>query len=338
MSKTLSEEQFYAGMQHLPKPTYPFPDFMHPDFQQQREEYYNWIDKEYTFHSQGAREKHKQHHLTDIAARGCPFLKTLAELRPLANFTANGAMMDDYWDHCSRNEMYEIANRITAILTGADTAEPTDNGIFHLFWVLRQDAIKCEMPQRLYDKYIASIHNLLIGYAEEKVYYRANTPPPLPVYLIIRQETSGGLPFCKYVAMQKNYRELPDDVLEHPHILRIHSLCAWMIGMHNDFISLPKELHREGDTMNLIKVIQHERKIPVSEAYMEALKTHDSYLDEFMLLHQHLPPFGKLQSTVYDYVQDLGIMVAGVYAWHTHDVSRYVNGGYVEGEYISQKH
>ncbi|WP_211172616.1 hypothetical protein [Chitinophaga sp. Ak27] len=133
MSKTLSEEQFYAGMQHLPKPTYPFPDFMHPDFQQQREEYYNWIDKEYTFHSQGAREKHKQHHLTDIAARGCPFLKTLAELRPLANFTANGAMMDDYWDHCSRNEMYEIANRITAILTGADTAEPTDNGIFHLF-------------------------------------------------------------------------------------------------------------------------------------------------------------------------------------------------------------
>jgi hypothetical protein len=38
----------------------------------------------------------------------------------------------------------------------------------------------------------------------------------------------------------------------------------------------------------------------------------------------------------YDYVQDLGIMVAGVYAWHTNDTTRYVNGGYVEGEYVSK--
>lgn len=338
MHKTLTEEQFYAGLQHLPKPRYPFPDFIHPDFQQQREEYYDWIDREYTFHSKAAREKHKRHNLTDIAARGCPFLRTLEELRPLASFAANGAMMDDYWDLCSRNEMYDIANRIMAILTGEEAAEPTDNGIFHQFWVLRQDAIKCAMPGRLYEKYIASIHNVLIGYTEERVYYRTDTPPPLPIYLIIRLDTSGGLPFCKYVAMQKNYRELPDDVLEHPHILRIHNLCAWMIGMHNDFISLPKELHREGDTMNLVKVIQHERKIPVNEAYMEALKLHDSYLDEFMLLHRSIPPFEKLQDTVYEYVQDLGIMVAGVYAWHTNDVSRYVNGGYVDGEYTSQEH
>lgn len=337
MSETLSEEAFYAGLQHLPKPKYPFPDFIHPDFQQQRQEYYDWIDREYTFHSKAAREKHKQHNLTDIAARGCPFLRSLAELRPLANFTANGAMMDDYWDRCSRNEMSTITNRITNILTGEDSVEPTDHGIFHQFWILRQDAIKCAMPDRLYEKYIAAIHHVLVGYTEERTYYRANTPPPLPIYLVIRLHTSGGLPFCKYVAMQKNYRELPDDVLEHPYILRLHDLCAWMIGMHNDFISLPKELHREGDTMNLVKVIQHQHNIPMKEAYMEALKLHDSYLDEFNLLHRNLPLFGDLQETVYQYVQDLGIMVAGVYAWHTNDVSRYVNGGYVEGEYTSRE-
>lgn len=337
MSKRITDDQFYAGLQHLPKPQYPFPDFIHADFQQQREEYYAWIDKEYTFHSKAAREKHKLHNLTDIASRGCPFLNGIEELRPLANFTANGAMMDDYWDRCSRNEMNEVTERITALLTGEDPRTPTDNGIFHQFWVLRQDAVKCGMPERLYEKFIASIHNLLVGYAEERTFYRANVPPPLPIYLIIRLDTSGGLPFCKYVAMQKNYRDLPDSVLEHPFILRLHSLCAWMIGMHNDFISLPKELHREGDTMNIVKVMQHEHKIPLKEAYMMALKLHDSYLKEFLLIKENLPPFDDLQDTVSHYIEDLGIMIAGVYAWHTNDKTRYVNGGYVDGEYVSRR-
>lgn len=338
MSTLISDEQFYAGLQHLPKPKYPFPNFIHPDFQQQREEYYDWIDREYTFHSTAAREKHKQHNLTDIAARGCPFLRTLAELRPLANYTANGAMMDDYWDRCSRSEMNAIGKRIEELLTGEDTNEPgpNENGIFHQFWILRQDAIKCGMPERLYKKYVASIHNVFVGYAEERIYYRDKIIPPLAVYWIIREDTSGAHPFCKYAAMQKDYRQLPDDILEHPHILRLHSLYAWMIGIHNDITSLPKELHREEDTMNLVKVLQHEHKIPLKDAYMMAMEYHDNCLKEFMLLHKHMPPFGEWQNMAYDYVQDLGISVAGVYAWHANDTTRYVNGGYVEGEYISQ--
>lgn len=336
MLTNLSSEQLYAGLQHLPKPRYPFPDFMNPYFQEQREEYYDWIDREYTFHSKEAREKHKTHNLTDIAARGLPFLKSLAELRPIANYTANGAMMDDYWDRCTHAEMNEVQKRITALLTGEDKKEPTDHGIYHQFWVLRQDAIKCEMPERLYNKCIAAMHNVLVGYMDERTHYRENVPPPFEIYTIIREDTSGGLPFCKYVAMQKDYRQLPDDVLEHPHILRLHSLCARMIGIHNDIISLPKELQRDGDIMNLVMVIQHEQKVPLEEAYMMSLEVHDNYLKEFMLLHERLPFFGEWQEMAYNYVQDLGTMVAGVYAWHTNDTTRYVPGGYVDGEFISQ--
>lgn len=336
MKTSISNEEFYAGLQQLPKPKYPFPDSMHPDFQQQREEYYDWIDREYIFHSKEAREKHKKHNLTDIASRGCPSLKTFAELRPLASYAANGAMMDDYWDTCTHSEMMEISKRIMLLLTGEDTNEPTDNGIFHQFWVLRQDCLTCEMPERLYKKFIKSLNEVLIGYADERVYYRTNTIPPLAVYLLIREATSGAQPFCKYVAMQKEYRQLPDEVLEHSHIQRLHTLCAMMIGIHNDIISLPKELHREGDTMNLVKVLQQEHKIPVNEAYMMALELHDNYLKEFLLLQENLPSFDKWQNMVYDYVQDLGIMVAGVYAWHTNDTTRYVNGGYVDAEFISQ--
>ncbi|MGC5745131.1 hypothetical protein [Chryseobacterium sp. NFX27] len=68
---------------------------------------------------------------------------------------------------------------------------------------------------------------------------------------------------------------------------------------------------------------------------MEALELHDTYLEEFLLLQKKLPSFGNHQELVYDYVQDLGIMIAGVYAWHTNDTFRYINNGYVEGEYHS---
>lgn len=236
----LSDRDFYAGLLRLPRPRYPFPDAIHPDYQQQRLEYYDWIDREYTFHSKAAREKHKRHNLTDIAARGCPSLHGIAELRPLADYAANGAMMDDYWDGCTRDEMYDIGRRIMALLSGEDADEPpsSENGIFHQFWVLRQDALKCGMPERLYKNYIASIHRVFVGYAEERVYYRNNKIPSLAVYWVIREDTSGA------------------------------------------------------------------------------------------------HPFGELHKMVDEYVQDLGVCVAGVYAWHTQDTSRYVNGGYVEGEYI----
>lgn len=335
MNQIISNEEFHAILKQLPKLHYPFPDFIHPDFQQLREEYYTWIDTEYIIHSSEAREKHKQHQLTDIASRGCPFLKTIAELRPLANYTANGAMMDDYFDRCSRDEMYKITNRIMALVTGENPVEPSENGIFHLFWVLRQDAIKCGIPENIYKRFTKSMKDVFIGYAEEKIYYRTNTIPPLSMYLLIREETSGVKPYCYYVALQKEYRNIPDDVFDHPFIKRIYALSSLMIGIHNDIISLPKELSREGDTMNLVKVLQQEEKISLAQAYMKALELHDIYLEEFLLLQKNLPSFDNHQELVYDYVQDLGIMIAGVYAWHTKDTFRYKPNGYVEGEYPS---
>ncbi|TZF93611.1 terpene synthase [Chryseobacterium panacisoli] len=331
--KPTTNEEFYAGLHLLPRPHYPFPDFTHPELQKQRQEYYQWIDEEYAFQSKEAREKHKSHHLTDIAAKGCPFLKNIAELRPLANYTANGAMMDDYFDRCSRDEMYRIMAQVIALLSGENSEEPSENGIFHLFWVLRQDALNCGIPQSIYRRFIKSIQDVLIGYSEEKTYYRANIVPPLPVYLLIREATSGVLPYCDYAVLQKEYRQLPDEIFEHPHIRRIYSLCSLMIGIHNDIISLPKEIHRDGDTMNLVKVLQKEYTLSLHDAYMKALEIHDQYLKEFLVLRDHLPPFGKWQNEVYNYIQDLGIMIAGVYVWHTNDTSRYVNGGYVEGEF-----
>nr|WP_281259388.1 terpene synthase family protein [Sphingobacterium athyrii] len=147
------------------------------------------------------------------------------------------------------------------------------------------------------------------------------------------RENSSGVPlYCDDVAMQKEYRQIPDEIFDDPHIKRLQTICCLMISIHNDIISLPKEIHREGDTVNLIKVLQQEYKLPIQEAYMKALEIHDNYLKEFFILQDHLPQFDKWQDLVLEYIQDLGVMVTGVYAWHTNTI-RYLNGNYVKGEY-----
>ncbi|MFE0062286.1 hypothetical protein [Streptomyces sp. NPDC059003] len=329
----LFEQQLYEKFANLPRPLYPFADLVNPAMEELAQEYFGWIDDDYGFHSPQARARHKQHRLTDIAARAFPSL-TLSELRPVARFTASGAMMDDYFDHVSHGEMDAIRKRIMALLSGTDAATPQDLGIYRQFHRIRQDALTCGMPDHLYRKFIVAIDRTITGYRDEKRYMAHNRPAPLAVFEVIRGEcSSGGLPFAKYLCMQKDYRSLPDDVLEHPIILRLHSLASRMIGWHNDIISLPKELSRKGDVINLVLTLQHKHDVPIEDAYEMALDFHDRDLDEFITLQNNLPAFGKSQGTAQEYATDLGTMLQGVYSWHTKNSQRYTPGAYVEPEY-----
>ncbi len=332
----MTERQLYTWLADLPRPRYPFPDLVNPKMEEQAREYYRWIDEDYAFHSEQARTRHKRHRLTDLAARAFPYL-TLAELRPIARYTSSGAMMDDYFDHCSHDEMSAIRERIMALLTGDDDEPPRDLGIYRQFHQLRQDTIACGMPVHLYKKFIVAINQMLTGFQDEKRYIALNRPAPLPVFLVIRECTSGGVPFAKYLCMQKDFRTLPDTVLEHPAILRMHALASRIIGWHNDIVSLPKELSRRGDVINLVITLRHEHNVSLTEAYMMALEFHDNDLNELITLQNNLPDFGQWQNRAADYAHTIGIMLQGVYSWHTKNSLRYVPGAYVEPEYISQE-
>lgn len=329
----LSHTQLVEKFASLPRPDYPFPSLENPAKTELFNEYCNWIDQDYDFHSEKARALHKSHRLSDFGANSFPLL-TLPELRPITRYATSGAMMDDYFDRCTPDEMRAVRTRVMALLTGQDDQEPEDLGIYHQFYLLRQDAIASGMPTHLYQRFIATIDQVLIGYTDEKGIVATDKPPPSPVYFVVREHTSGGLPFTRYNCMQKDFRTLPDDVLEHPIMLRLYSLCAWMIGIHNDLISLPKELSRKGDKVNLALVLQHERNIPTEEAYLAALDVHDRFLDEFLLLQQNLPSFGRWQTLADDFIDHLGIMVHGLYVFHI-TTTRYNEGYYVEPEYVS---
>ncbi|PWI65677.1 hypothetical protein PCL_06882 [Purpureocillium lilacinum] len=329
MSKD-KELRIYHELRDWPRPAYPFPDLVSPFIEDLADEYYEWIDADCQFESRSAREAHKRHRLTDIAARAFPSL-TIDELRPIARFTAFLAILDDIMDHSDPNELNNVKRRILAILNGDEQTLP-QRGFYRQIHAIRQECLDCSMPIHLFDEFVSSIVELMIGYAREKTYNAKNEPPPFSVYQSIRRQTSGGLCYAKYLCIHGNYRNLPGEVFSHPAVLRMHDLIARIIGYHNDFISLPKELSREGDVVNIVISIQRESGLELKDAYMKALGVHDADLAEFVQLQSELPDFGQWQQKAKDYVADLGTLVQGVYAWHVKNTGRYVPGAYVEPE------
>ncbi|KAJ3495097.1 hypothetical protein NLG97_g3642 [Lecanicillium saksenae] len=327
------EELLYKALSDLACPRYPFRNQVSQHIDNLASEYYQWIDADCDFTSQSARAAYKRHRLSDIAARAFPSL-TLEELRPVARFTSSLAIIDDFLDKADVGELEQVCHRTTALLLGVDENEPPSKGFFHQVYLVRQDALACGMPPHLYEQFVDAIAGLLTGYGAEKRYNAADTPPPLNTYIMLRRQTSGGLCYAKYLCMQKNYRRLPDDVLRHPAILRMHELVSLLIGYHNDFISLPKELARGGDVINLVMVVQQEFGLStLSQAWVRALAIHDDALRELIRLQVNLPDFGPWQQMATEYAADLGVMVQGVYMWHINKTGRYVPGAYVEPVY-----
>ncbi|MGS2739031.1 terpene synthase family protein [Sinomicrobium sp. M5D2P17] len=338
--QTLSEEEAYKVVERLrgfPRPQYPFPDITPPYFQKLREESFKWIDEDFAFHSEAAREKHKTHYFTDINARAMPFL-TFEEQIPIGRFTGTFAMLDDYLGRATVDEIDVMRERIRNILFDKEGAAPQDHGVYHQAYLIRKECLQLGMPIRQFHKFVIEIDSLVCGYQNEKQYVLANTPPPFAAYSIIRDLTAGGIPYAKYACLQKNYRTLPDKVLDHPHILAIHAIISRLIGYHNDIVSLPKELCKRGDVVNIVPVLMHEHNLDLEDAYMMAMQIHDSTLDDFMTLLENLPDFGPWQELAYEYVKDFGTMLQGVWSWHTRgDNNRYTLGWIVDSEFDSKK-
>ena len=64
-----TEEQFYAELKDWPRPQYPFSDLVNPNIDKVAAECNEWINHDCLFESKQAREAHRRHRFTDVAAR-----------------------------------------------------------------------------------------------------------------------------------------------------------------------------------------------------------------------------------------------------------------------------
>lgn len=62
---------------------------------------------------------------------------------------------------------------------------------------------------------------------------------------------------------------------------------------------------------NIVKVIQHEYKIPLEEACLENLRLHNEDLKEFITLQTTLSDFGIWQDAVVNWVHYMSMVLSG---------------------------
>lgn len=134
----------------------------------------------------------------------------------------------------------------------------------------------------------------------------------------------GGANFFTYLAEVMENVVLPEHCFRHPSIVRMMDLCAGSICWANDLFSFRKEL-AEGDTMNLVMLLQMERGGTLNNAIKAAKEIHDKAVKEFIELAWNPPVFGDepTDTLVQRFVQALGIMMKGNIDWSTIDTTRY---------------
>lgn len=293
-----------------------------------------WIDSDYQIFSQPARERYKQMNIGTLTALCFPRVASYPHMEPLARWILWGIMLDDYYEPCIVREFQVIRQHIISILEGNQPAKQ-DNGIYHMAATMR-DNLLALMPPHWMKRFIKHQDTQFEGMILESPYKKDKRFPSLAEFMVIRELSVAIYPMLDLLEVQ-NGMALPDDIVMHLTIRRLGTLATRITAWLNDFYTLPKELLRENDTINLVLVLKHEHNISLEEAHAEAMRIHNADLEEFILLQAVLPDFGIFNAAVANYIKDMGLFLQGQKTWYIKYTTRYLPGGYVESEYKPQK-
>jgi hypothetical protein len=311
-------------------PDYPFHHLINPFQAFMVERTNHWIDNEYQIFSAPAREKYKQMNIGTLSAVCFPRVTNYLHMQPLIRWILWGIMLDDYYEPCTSAELQIIQQELLAVLEGAQP-EAGHNGIYHQAAAMR-DELRAIMPDHWMKRFIRDQNTQFEGMIMEAPYKLGKRFPTLKTFMYIRELSVAIYPMLHLLQVQDG-KALPEDIVAHPILQRLGTLSTRMTAWLNDFYTLPKELLRDNDTINLVLVLRHEHKISLEEAYAEAMDIHTKDLHEFLSLQKQLPDFDMYNEVVSNYVRDMGLFLQGQKTWYEHHTSRYLPEGYVSSEY-----
>jgi hypothetical protein len=324
----MASPNYFELLKDFPIPTYPFPEVVSPFEERIREEVNRWLDEEYTFLSEEAREKYKCYDFGASVALALPYIKEYHLLLTCARYMLCGFVLDDYLEQSSFQEMCPIRERMVAIMYGAEHASSQDHFLYREIAKLRDELI--HLPQEWYNRFVESLNNTLIAVQDESIYKKAKQFPLLIHLRLIREHSVGIHPLTLLILLEWGGTLMPKDVFDHPVMQHLRKLTAGILADHNDFVSLPKEMTRGNEeVINVVLSIQQEEQLTLRKAYQKAIRLHQSDLADFVTLQKSLPYFGVHQKAAETYAHRLGTIIQGISTWTVKNY-RYTNGGFVQ--------
>lgn len=317
----------------VPVLQYPWPYEMAPFSQSFYEEQADWIDTDYQFMSEATRAKYKRHGLVEAASYMFPAAGSMEQIRPIARFMVWLTLYDDYYELCPINKLADIRNHIMDVMMGAKP-RADDIGLIRQVALSRQEFLPY-VNDDWFQRWTKNFHNFTTyGIMEETPYKLKKEFPTVYNLMLIREYSISMYPYGDPVEPSINYI-VPNFISEHPVIKRLKMLMCCIMAIQNDFASIEKELAIDTEILNLILVIRHQYKISLEESITEAMRIHDIYVEEFVVLQNNLPDFGLHQKDLERFVHYMTRMISGLGAWyHKGKSTRYrVPGEYPKPEY-----
>lgn len=239
---------------------------------------------------------------------------------------------DDYWGPLPADELAPICDQLVEIMEGRGR-RPYANEIYQQLAIIREEALLLGnedwMKRFTYDMrdyFDAMLIDARYSYKEIVTY------PTLEEYLPLRDSICGGLPTASMVELCSG-TILPQAIFEHPYIQAIRAKLTRTDGIRNDISSACKE-RKDREAMNILLVIQYERKCSFEESLDIALKIHAAALRDLLQLVDNVPDFGPLNDLVKRYAEQMKLQTEGHNAWYVYSHRYGVN--YNEQRHFNQ--
>jgi hypothetical protein len=120
--------------------------------------------------------------------------------------------------------------------------------------------------------------------------------------------------------------QLPDEVLNHPLLKRLHLLIQYLVCWANDLFSLSKELgnNYRADRHNLVFVMQDNYNLSLGDAVLKSADLFNQHTKEFMDISSDLPDFSRgINSEVERYIKSVAQVARGNIDWSEQETTRY---------------
>lgn len=230
-----------------------------------------------------------------------------------------GTSHDDYYAPFQAEELSKVNRRIIEIARGSIPG-PDENPIIHQFSIVMREFEAIATADWI-ERYICDVSEYLEGIEiDSAISYRKDINyPSIQEYIPIRRKNVAMSPVNDKIELATGI--LPDYIVAHPFVQQARIILGDLFSWSNDLISLEKEM-RDDEGLNLVLVIQNERKCTMEDAFDEAVQMYNSRVEEFMALYHDLPDFGVYTPAVKKFLEGQGLWISGYLKWFE-DTKRY---------------
>ncbi|MEC5142985.1 hypothetical protein [Chitinophaga sp. 212800010-3] len=291
---------------------YPFPMLKNPNADQLQEiTESQWIDGEYLWiYEQNAdiRRKYKRTKTAHIAAQWFPTASP-ERFRPICRLMLWTLYNDDLYEESSPNNIEFVHQQSIAVLLGEINAAESKIPLGSMLATLRVELLQF-IPQESISRFTKMISRYFEGLKTELWYKENKVFPTINECIVLREDSICLYPFLQLTEIETGIT-LPPEIHEHPVIRRLQALACHLVTFFNEVQSVTKDEATGSIYYNIVKVIQHERKISLEEACLEDLRLHNEDLNEFVSLQSSLPDFGHWQDAVVNWIHYMSMVLSG---------------------------